>query len=645
MQYNTLEEAFSSAADGDTVIMVADSTGNNSIILDKGYSLTLDLNGNNISFTENQNFKLVDVNLHVTGQGKVSEESPYYGPFLTDIPADTVPDAETVHLTIGPEVTVEGWVPVFIDQNGYNTVYGVVVDIQGTLNSVRDVNGSVGSGIYVNGQITNEGGNVPEINIHGGATITSPGLGLYLAGFAHTSILRGEITGGTGIELRAGTLDVRGGTITGTATPVVSNPNGDGSTTSGAGIALVQHTTGLESSVHVYGGTVKGSTALYQNNAQSNDPDVVAKVDIMVSGGDLIRTHDGDGATAVYSENKTDFIIGGNFLVQTDPSDDPVKESSDLSDYLYSGYTVGDDGGVSYTDVDNAVVQLSDGNKYPVLEHAILNASDNDTVTLLDNTSTTQLLIDKPITLDLNGKTLTITDNGSDSNGLVFTTGANSIIGDGIIKDTQRTTSSNSSRVFSTVVASGDGTTLIVSNTEILFENPASNSINTNGMQVLNGATLTLNSGVSIKSETTIMNTVGVRVFAETAGVTSLYVNDGVEILVGGYGVSGNGSAAEGTTYIEVNGGTITGEVADGIYHPQIGELKITDGEIRGQTGVEMRSGTLTVTGGTIIGTATEFSAPSNPDGNVATGAGISIIQHTTENPITVAIGGDDTSI
>lgn len=103
------------------------------------------------------------------------------------------------------------------------------------------------------------------------------------------------------------------------------------------------------------------------------------------------------------------------------------------------------------------------------------------------------------------------------------------------------------------------------------------------------------------------------------------------------YGISGNGTR-HGTS-ITINGGTI-GAVNDthgtGIYHPQEGTLTVKSGTITGyNTGIEMRSGTLTVDGDcTIKSTATEFKKEPNNSGTTIIGAAVAVSQHTTnKNP------------
>lgn len=121
-------------------------------------------------------------------------------------------------------------------------------------------------------------------------------------------------------------------------------------------------------------------------------------------------------------------------------------------------------------------------------------------------------------------------------------------------------------------------------------------------------------------------------------GVAELIVNGGT---IEGYyhGIVGNGGVHN--TKITINGGVIRGlnqEDSIGIYHPQQGELIINNGLIEGGTGIEMRSGNLTMYNGTIKAIASKFVKMVNTNGTTTNGVGISVAQHTTKNPINVVI-------
>ena len=118
---------------------------------------------------------------------------------------------------------------------------------------------------------------------------------------------------------------------------------------------------------------------------------------------------------------------------------------------------------------------------------------------------------------------------------------------------------------------------------------------------------------------------------------------DGTVTLEGDYyGITGNGSRHG--TEITVNGGTIRGTHTNdnlGIYHPQEGTLTITNGTIEGySSAVEMRAGTLNITGGSFKSTATPYDFTQNGSGNTIKGVAIAISEHSTNKGITAKLDG-----
>ena len=130
-----------------------------------------------------------------------------------------------------------------------------------------------------------------------------------------------------------------------------------------------------------------------------------------------------------------------------------------------------------------------------------------------------------------------------------------------------------------------------------------------------------------------------------TKGTATLVVNGGT--LKGlQAGISGNGNRHD--TSITINGGHILSQKQAlsstdgvGIYHPQDGTLTINGGTIEGyQSGVEIRSGKLEMTGGTLKSWATSYTEAANGNGTTMSGTALAVSQHTTEKAITVNIIG-----
>jgi len=150
--------------------------------------------------------------------------------------------------------------------------------------------------------------------------------------------------------------------------------------------------------------------------------------------------------------------------------------------------------------------------------------------------------------------------------------------------------------------------------------------------------------GIGILGNQTVRD--GVPVDEFPYGKTTLTVSGGT-ITSPNIAISGNGSVHEdkgysnGGTVINIEGGTIMGG-GMGIYHPQDGVLNISGGSITGdQTGVEMRSGNLNVSGDAeITGNGSQLVGEPNGSGSTAYGAGIAVSQHTTKQGININING-----
>lgn len=190
------------------------------------------------------------------------------------------------------------------------------------------VNGGTYEGYYY-GVVGNGTAHNTDITINGGTMNGVNGTGIYHPQDGTLTITKGTITGAnTGIELRSGTLKMTGGTVTAKNTPTSSGPNGNGTTTIGAGIAVAQHTTQKNINVIISGGTINGYTAFSQIDPQDNNlPDTIT---LSITDGVFNSTNEGEDAVAVYSVHKAHFISGGQFtnLVPTDYITEGMAEIS-----------------------------------------------------------------------------------------------------------------------------------------------------------------------------------------------------------------------------------------------------------------------------------------------------------------------------
>lgn len=178
------------------------------------------------------------------------------------------------------------------------------------------VNGGALTGYYYG--ITGNGSrNNTVITINGGTITGTVGIAIYHPQVGTLTVNNGSLTGeDAAIEMRAGTLVINDGTFTATATEFSCNPNGSGSTTSGAAIAIAQHTTKKEISVTINGGTFNGVKALNESNPQVNDP--APQVTMAITNGTF------NGAVSTVDVNN--FVSGGSFS-------EPVAEANCATDY------------------------------------------------------------------------------------------------------------------------------------------------------------------------------------------------------------------------------------------------------------------------------------------------------------------------
>ena len=223
------------------------------------------------------------------------------------------------------------------------------------------------------------------------------------------------IRGVSGIEMRAGELVVIGGYIEATGDELDSMPNGNGSTTSGAAIAIVQHTTKQPINVRLDGGVFNGVFAVYEENQQNNEQAAVEKISLAINGGVF------NGR--IGSENLVDFVNGGTF--------------SEIPNYNYfaDGYVWTDNGDGTYgvEQSEETFVAVIDGIGYTSLWAAMEAAPNGATITLID-----VVVVDTEVTLDLTGYVINIDETFPYSRDKavairVIEGGALTITGDGVI--------------------------------------------------------------------------------------------------------------------------------------------------------------------------------------------------------------------
>lgn len=127
--------------------------------------------------------------------------------------------------------------------------------------------------VYINGAVNTENSTlkikdavITAIGSSGGQDM---GCAVYLAGYATSTIENTEITAPvTGIEIRAGKLDLTDCTVTGGNGKVAEVANGNGTTVTNAAVAVSQHTTKKNIDVTIKDGEYTATAALYQTDVQ-----------------------------------------------------------------------------------------------------------------------------------------------------------------------------------------------------------------------------------------------------------------------------------------------------------------------------------------------------------------------------------------
>lgn len=331
-----------------------------SLTLERDAVVTLDMNGHSIYSSAQKVFWLNEGSLTVeNGLIDVKGASSGSG-FAFRIEPLSQDKVATLELGSGLSVISHTSVPVFLvpqsktDNNVLNAVLVTKADITSKCNyaAIQGNGNSHGTSITING-----------------GKISGLLTAIYHPQYGEMTVNGGEIEGATAIEMRAGKLVVNSGTMIGNGNPFESDPNGNGATTLGAAVAAVQHTTKLDLSVEINGGTLQGARAFYQANLQNNGKEALEKISITL------------GKSAVYN---------GEIIV--DSAEATIEDDQSTRYYMTLQQAV------DAAEDDETVVVVKD-----------LSASGAEYFIKLDDES-------KTVTVDLNGKTLLYTGSGTGSN-------------------------------------------------------------------------------------------------------------------------------------------------------------------------------------------------------------------------------------
>ena len=158
---------------------------------------------------------------------------------------------------------------------------------------------------------------------------------------------------------------------------------------------------------------------------------------------------------------------------------------------------------------------------------------------------------------------------------------------------------------------------------------------------------LTIGADVNVKA---LWNCIWIAGNGAEADVYGSLSSTGVYAVIQGNGTMNNTTDNGGTVVNIYDGASVTHDANDAtahlaIYQPQAGILNIYGGTISavqdGSTAVEVRAGTLNISGDAVItGGSGEPASTGNGSGSTTSNAAVAIAQHTTKKPITVNIEG-----
>ena len=216
----------------DDIELVEASTAN-PLIIDGGQEVTLDLNGHSLSGYTDPVIRVNHGKLDITGTGTFT--SRVDAVVLKGSTESTA--SEYSVLTVGANVKIVGTNSDYIlwITNNNGCAYGAKMIINGEARSAK-------AGLYINGNVQQKDGNVPEIYVNAGAKVIAADneVGIYAAGYGKWYI-KGYVSGGTGIYAKSGNFVVSDNAkVVATAdTYEPAEPNGNGYT-GGMGCAIIQ---------------------------------------------------------------------------------------------------------------------------------------------------------------------------------------------------------------------------------------------------------------------------------------------------------------------------------------------------------------------------------------------------------------------
>ena len=448
--------------------------------------------------------------------------------------------------------------------------------------------------------ITNTGAGKATLTVASGATATVKN-GSIVGGASYyniqnngTAILEGitATAGNTGSSMidNWGTLTITSGTYTG-GLNVVKSEEGSTLVINGGDFTLEYSVSNSYNAViFVYGDTTINGGTFTQSLTTAGKwahPQVVATGVVegytaitRVTGGKFTNKKSGEaifrGVGKATSDNFE--VSGGSF-------------NKSISDgFCADGFIPTKNADGTYGVKEGKYVAKIGSTKYETFEDAVKKAASGKTITLLDDISlSSTVTVNKKVTIDLNQKTLTGTDK------YILNIGANGNV-------TIMNGSINVSDSGSAITAYG---TLALNDVDITGKATDYSLLYVNR-----------NANVTIDKDTTITATDA----TSSAPYPTIFISgqdsDGntYDPTLNIYGtvsaakapaIQGNGTD-RGTSHINIYDGALIKSNKLAIYLPQICDVNITGGTVTGYCGIGIKSGTLSISGGTVQGVAND---------------------------------------
>ena len=289
-----------------------------------------------------------------------------------------------------------------------------------------------------------------------------------------------------------------------------------------------------------------------------------------------------------YTAGRAGFTVNGGTFENFDPRNNPAEGTG--TSFVAEGVGIDKNADGTFTAVPNMAAQIvdADGNSvaaYADHYDAIEAAKDGEKVILLsDRKNFVTNTINANITIDLNGKTLSVGNNVSE----MFKANGEVTIQNGTI---------TSNMACAIVIAYNK---LTLKNVKItgVTDKDSKNLVNVRS-----------NAEVTIDKDTVLTATSGsgaaVFIGQDADAMYTLNVYGKVIQEAKSFAISGNGSY-KGTTTINIYDGAEVKSASVAIYQPQAGAINVYGGLVEGYCAIGIKSGSLNIKGGTVRGTAND---------------------------------------